>query len=66
MTEIGLLPFPMIFEKWISSRELKKFQEWVIRGGYRVTPFETFMKETKKQYFERKQTANVFTPPLIK
>ena len=54
MAEIGLLPYPMIFEKWNASAELKAFQEWVIRGGYRVTPFETFMKETKKQYFERK------------
>ena len=49
-----LSPYPMIFEKWNASAELKAFQEWVIRGGYRVTPFETFMKETKKQYFERK------------
>ena len=54
MAEIGLLPYPMIFEKWNASAELKAFQEWVIRNGYRVTSFETFMKETKKQYFERK------------
>lgn len=54
MAEIGLLPYPMIFEKWNATRELKAFQEWVIRGGYRVTPFDTFTKETKKQYFERK------------
>ena len=54
MAEIGLLPYPMIFEKWTASTELKKFQEWVIRGGYHATPFETFIKETKKQYFERK------------
>jgi hypothetical protein len=61
MAEIGLLPYPMIFEKWTASAELKAFQEWVIRGGYRVTPFETFMKETKKQYFERKQQTNAYT-----
>lgn len=54
MAEIGLLPYPMIFEKWNASAELKAFQEWVIRGGYRVTPFETFIKETKKQYFDKK------------
>lgn len=54
MKEIGLLPYPMIFEKWTATHELKQFQEWVIRGGYRVTPFETFLKETKKEYFEKK------------
>jgi hypothetical protein len=53
MAEIGLLPFPMIFEKWNATKELKQFQEWVIRGGYHATPFETFKKENKKQYFER-------------
>jgi len=55
MKDIGLLPYPMIFEKWTATHELKQFQEWVIRGGYRVTPFETFMKETKRQYFEKQR-----------
>jgi len=54
MAEIGLLPYPMIYEKWNADKELKAFQEWVIRGAYRVTPFEVFLKETKSQYFERK------------
>lgn len=58
MAKIGLLPYPMIFEKWTASTELKKFQEWVIRGGYHATPFETFIKETKKQYFEKKNNNN--------
>jgi len=55
MKDIGLLPYPMIFEKWTATHELKQFQEWVIRAGYRVTPFETFMKETKRQYFEKQR-----------
>jgi len=59
MREIGLLPYPMIFEKWTASYDLKQFQEWVIRGGYRVTDFDTFMKETKKQYFERLKNNNL-------
>lgn len=58
MKEIGLLPYPMIFEKWNASAELKQFQEWVIRGAYRVTPFQTFLNETKKQYFERTKSIN--------
>jgi hypothetical protein len=53
MKEIGLLPYPMIFNKWEASKELKQFQEWVIRGAYRVTPFGVFTKETKKEYFEK-------------
>jgi hypothetical protein len=59
MREIGLLPYPMIFEKWTAPYDLKQFQEWVIRGGYRVTDFDTFMKETKKQYFERLKNNNL-------
>lgn len=58
MVEIGLLPYPMIFEKWNAPTELKQFQEWVIRGGYRVTPFNTFIKETKRQYFSKKNKSN--------
>ncbi len=61
MAEIGLLPYPMIFEKWTASKELNQFQEWVIRGGYRVTPFETFQKETKDQYFKRKIKKSTLT-----
>lgn len=53
MSEIGLLPYPMIFEKWTATKELKKFQEWVIRGAYHATDFDTYQKENKQQYFER-------------
>lgn len=53
MKEIGLLPYPMIFEKWTATKELKKFQEYVIRGAYHATDFGTYQKENKKQYFER-------------
>lgn len=53
MKEIGLLPYPMIFEKWTASKELCEFQTWVIRGAYRVTPFKTFLGESKKEYFKR-------------
>lgn len=54
MQDIGLLPYPMIYNKWEASEELKKFQEWVIRGAYHATPFSTFTKENKRQYFNRK------------
>lgn len=59
MAEIGLLPYPMIFEKWTATQELKKFQEWVIRGAYHATDFNTFMSETKTEYFKRKQNNNI-------
>jgi hypothetical protein len=54
MVKIGVLPFPMIYHKWNASAKLKRFQEWVIRGAYRVTPFDTFLKESKGQYHRRK------------
>jgi hypothetical protein len=54
MVKIGVLPFPMIYHKWHASAKLKKFQEWVIRGAYRVTPFERFLTESKGEYYNRK------------
>ena len=54
MKKNGLMPYPMIYERWNASAELKKFQEWVIQGRYHATSFDMFKKETKKQYLERK------------
>ncbi len=56
MVKIGVLPFPMLYHKWNASAKLKRFQEWVIRGAYRVTPFEKFLQESKDEYFKRKVT----------
>lgn len=61
MAEIGLLPYPMIFEKWNASSELKAFQEWVIRGVYHATSFQNFIVETKRQYFDRKNKTVIKT-----
>lgn len=58
MDEIGLLPYPMIFEKWNASEDLKKFQTWVIRGIYKVTSFDRYKTETPKQYNIRINSKN--------
>lgn len=53
MKSIGLLPYPMIYEKESSSFELKKFQEYVIQGIYRVSDFKDFIN--KNLYKKNKQ-----------
>jgi hypothetical protein len=52
MEKIGLLPYPMIYEKWTASKELRDFQRWIIRGYYRIVSFDDYMKKTK--YYENK------------
>lgn len=42
MKEIGLRPYPMIFEKQTADRRLCDFQTWVIRRAYMKIPFEEY------------------------
>lgn len=57
MVEIGLLPFPMIYDKPNADPKLKAFQRFVIQGAYRSkdTNFETFCKESKGEFYRRKR-----------
>lgn len=43
MVEIGLRPYPMVFDVENADMTIKKFQRWVIRRGYMKTPFENYM-----------------------
>lgn len=63
MRKMGLLPYPMVYDKPNASQELKDFQTWVIRGAYHATPFDTFRSETKDAYFKKKARprATLFT-----
>ena len=40
MVEIGVLPYPMVFDN--KRKDLKKFQRWVIRGYYRYVPWREY------------------------
>lgn len=42
MVEIGLRPYPMVFDIENASQELKKFQTWVIRRAYMKIPFADY------------------------
>jgi hypothetical protein len=46
MTEIGLRPYPMVFDVANATKELKEFQTWIIRRGY--------MKQSLTEYMKRK------------
>lgn len=45
MKNIGLLPFPMIFDRKTASLDLLKFQEFVIQGIYRTSDFKDFINK---------------------
>lgn len=56
MRDMGLRPYPMVYDKPNASNEMKDFQQWVITGSYRATTFERFQSETRGQYERRKQS----------
>ncbi len=58
MKDFGLLPYPMIYEKWNADERLKKFQQYVIQGAYHATTFERFLSETKTAYKKRMNDRN--------
>ncbi len=45
MREIGLRPYPMVFDIENADREIKEFQTWVIRRRYMKTPFNFDKKQ---------------------
>lgn len=49
MIELGLEPYPMVYDKPNASQELKDFQRWVIRRNYRNIPFEDYNRSGKKK-----------------
>lgn len=42
MVEIGLRPYPMVFDIRKADAEIKRFQTWVIRRAYMKIPFENY------------------------
>lgn len=57
MVEIGLRPYPMVFEKETADRRLCDFQTWVIRRAYMKIPFHNYVRSG---YVERDYT-NAFS-----
>ena len=49
MVDLGILPYPMIFEKWDADRDLKEFQRWVIRRYYQFVPFENYSDRARRE-----------------
>jgi len=49
MREIGLRPYPMVYDIQNSDAEIKAFQTWVIRRGYMKFPFSTHYRKEKPQ-----------------
>ena len=42
MREIGLRPYPMVFDIQSADKKIKSFQTWVIRRAYMKIPFEDY------------------------
>lgn len=57
MVDIGMMPYPMVYMPAdgndIPKKELKKFQQWVVRRYYQFTEWEKYKSETEKQYYDR-------------
>lgn len=71
MTEIGISPYPMVFDR--SRKDLLSFQRWVVNGLYRIVPWDQYVRTTKSPEslvsFEKHQkglsrTVNEEVPPL--
>ena len=49
MIEIGLRPYPMVYDIENADREIKRFQTWVIRRAYMKIPFEKYVGSHYKE-----------------
>ncbi len=47
MVLLGIRPFPMLYDR--SRSDLKCFQRWVIRGLYRIVPWNEYKRSTKTE-----------------
>jgi len=57
MVDMGLMPYPMVYGE---NKELKKFQQWVIRRYYQFTEWEQFKNESEKDYYNRVNKEQTF------
>jgi len=48
MVEIGLRPYPMVYDIQNANKEIKEFQTWVIRRVYMKQPFNEYRKKRIK------------------
>jgi hypothetical protein len=53
MVGMGLMPYPMVYMDSPNYKELKKFQQWVVRRYYQFTTWEQFKSETESEYYKR-------------
>lgn len=58
MTEMGLMPYPMIYADSPNYLELKKFQRWVIRRYSQFISWEQYKSESQASYYARQNTSN--------
>lgn len=63
MVDMGLMPYPMVYGASPNYKELKKFQQWVVRRYYQFTDWNIYKNQTEKEYYEKKH--NVGTKSLF-
>lgn len=49
MVEIGVDPYPMVYDKPNAPQDLKDFQRWVIRRNYRNIPFADYNRSGRAE-----------------
>lgn len=49
MVNIGLRPYPMVYDVLNADQRLRWFQRWVIRRGYLVSTLDEYMREQAKR-----------------
>lgn len=49
LVSLGVLPYPMLYNKRTDKPILSQFQRWVIRGYYRIFPFEEYSPNRVKK-----------------
>lgn len=58
MVDMGLMPYPMIYGQSKNYKELKKFQQWVVRRYYQFIKWEQYKNETESDYYNRINSSN--------
>jgi hypothetical protein len=63
MKEIGLIPYPMVYTQSdrnsLPTKDLKRFQRWVVRRYHQFIDWNTFSNESEGSYYFKKRMKGV-------
>ena len=44
MVDVGILPYPMVYDPFQKKQDLKLFQRYVVRGDYRHKNYDEYLR----------------------